>query len=93
MSSDTYNLVLPEIFQLTVIEGLHKNLSEQQASIINIDGSNVVKVDSAGLQLLVSLKKNLDQAAGEFRLQETSAALSAAIKSSGLSQVLISKTD
>ncbi|BCE00844.1 STAS domain-containing protein [Marinicellulosiphila megalodicopiae] len=53
------NLTLPKNFNITMIEGVYQQIESElaQASVINLDGAAIEKVDSTAIQLLVSLKK------------------------------------
>lgn len=88
MDSNTFVITLPQLFHLDSIEELYSSLPKQPPSTVVIDGSDVSKVDSAGIQLLLSLQKELNQASGKLQWKAVSEPLDYAIKTFGLSTEL-----
>ncbi len=62
-------------------------LLEQVSNSITVDLVNVEEVDTAGLQLILSLKKTAEES-GSFYIKDLSNPLKEAIRVSGLDQVL-----
>ncbi|GAB2196648.1 STAS domain-containing protein [Sessilibacter sp. MAH4] len=79
-----------EHLDITQVASLHARLSKAiaKASVIELKADKVVKADTAGLQLFVSLQKEISGNGGKIIWRSPSDALINAAKLLGLSKVL-----
>lgn len=84
--SDSISLELAQTSTIAQAESLLKELREVfiLGRSVDVDASKVEKVDTAIIQLLVSLKKSLDSDHHQLRIVEPSEHFKMAIETSGL---------
>ena len=88
--SNTKRLVLSNFFTIDLVQDFYAELDRalQSESDVEIDASNVERVDSAGIQLLLSFKNELEKHSSQVHWVGASVNLRAAVDQLGVSRDL-----
>ncbi len=80
------SITLPPVMDITTVQLWHDNLMiyPNKPIDIRVDASAVEKISSAGMQLLVSLEKNMIQNQNHLIVEQQSSAFTEAFRDFGL---------
>jgi len=89
--SEENSLHLPEEISIENVCEWHKTLIEvlNNSDSINIDASELCRIDTAGMQLLTVFINELSSSDKQFKWQDVSKALSTTARQLGLTQQLV----
>jgi anti-anti-sigma regulatory factor len=84
------SITLPPVMDITTVQLWHDNLTiyANKPMDIRMDASAVEKISSAGIQLMVSLEKNIIQNQSHLIVEQQSSAFTEAFRDFGLLELL-----
>lgn len=88
MTQSIHSFVLPAVMTIETVAALAEELKQLPAGVVTLDGSKTEILTTPGVQLLLSLQKNLSDAGGKLVLTQSQPIFTSAFAALGLTPQL-----